>query len=258
MTGRMFVSHSFDSTGRDAASKLDRIFSTVPDVDTWAPTEQMRLGVNWIQQAGDYIQAADAVLLVMTPGSVREGTACREECVIAQAMGVPVIPLRAHRDITLYPRFVAPHVIWADLTGPDGADRLIVELRNLAAQGGRRTMPVPQSAWSPSRPGIQSPGMFVGHWRVTRTPKAVLRPTLAHRMILGADGRYSEHAMIDKQGRLGVTGSWGLNHDGKTLMFVADPGDQKNLDLDSLHGPNAFGGLQAGDRFIAERILELG
>jgi hypothetical protein len=51
----------------------------------------------------------------MLDAAVLDSSQCRTGCIVAQGEGVPVIPVRASNEVTLYPRCVVPHVVRIDL-----------------------------------------------------------------------------------------------------------------------------------------------
>jgi len=146
MTVNLFVSHSF-ADGRSQADDLTQRLRQ-RGAHVWAPTKQMRLGRNWLQQAGDQLGQVDAVVLVMTPDALKLDSACRTECVLAQTMGTPVIPVRMS-EVQTYPTFVAPGVTWVDLYGnPSAFDLLERELQLMETHGAPKHV-VDATAWQP-------------------------------------------------------------------------------------------------------------
>jgi hypothetical protein len=251
----LFVSHSFADGRRQAEDLVRRLENSGARV--WAPTRQMRLGRNWLQQAGDRISQVDAVLLVMTPDALRLDSACRTECIVAQTLGTPVIPARMS-DIDAHPPFVLPGVTWVDLyKNPRGYEQLEHELLLMATHGVHK-MTVDRTVWEPGHGAFGGDGrVFVGRWLVKRR----LRP--GERMALIPDfevdmqltSRFWERTRGLR--RIRMVGTWGFDGARGMLMFAQDHGTTRFMTVDTNHGPNAFAGETDGRRYVAERLLEL-
>lgn len=97
----------------------------------------MRLGVNWLAQAGAVLKDAGAVIFIMTREALRDGKMCKVGCVIAQEWGVPVIPVRMDQKVTEYPIFVTPGVRSTDCARDfnAGVHDLVQELARIACDG---------------------------------------------------------------------------------------------------------------------------
>ena len=262
MTARLFISHSF-ADGRDAARRLAAgLTGRSRDCEVWSPAEEIRLGQPWLQQVAQAFQGVDVVLLVMTPDALRDDSQCRTECIVAQREGVPVIPVRAAEDVTLYPRFVLPQVVWVDLVrDPDRAlAELAQEVDRIVRRGAARQV-VPETLWRPTRgPVVPDAAVFVGRWSVTRD----LRPGERVAMIpdavltLQSNNRFDERVTGRLLGRLSrQVGTWGYDTHGQRLTMVGRRCHMKVLQVDGSYGPNAFTVTTDGRRFHADRMLEL-
>ncbi|MGX5653419.1 toll/interleukin-1 receptor domain-containing protein [Geodermatophilus nigrescens] len=262
MTARLFLSHSF-ADGRDAAERIaEDLAVRTPDCAIWSPTQELRLGHSWFQQVAQAFRTIDAVLLVMTEDALRDDSQCRTECIVAQREGVPVVPVRVDGDVTLYPRFVLPQVVWVDLVrDPDeGLRTLVREVDRVVRHGAARQV-VPEVLWrAAAGPVVPDGGVFVGRWLVTRDlrpgERAAVIPDAV--LVLQSNNRFEERVTGRLLGRLSrQIGSWGYDPRLQRVTLVESRSHLKVLQIDGSYGPNVFGGTTGGRRFRAQRMLEL-
>lgn len=137
MDGHFFVSYSRADAADVGTGLRDRFLADSPPYRLWVDKRDMVAGVDWDDQIDDAIQGCRALLLVMTPDSVRRGSGCRQEVAWALKYKKPVIPLRFETTAELPFRISSRQYIdFAD--GVDqGAARLRIFLDELDGPAGR-------------------------------------------------------------------------------------------------------------------------
>lgn len=259
MTASVFLSHSFGDAA-DAAKRIDKELSSIKDVSVFAPSRSMRLGPAWPQQAYEAISKADAVLFFLTKKSLDIHSACRMECIMAQGIGKPVIPLRISK-IDIYPDYILPRVVWVDFAKnhDDGLKRLKQEIEHIHAQGIHRD-PIHQSTWLLGGGELfhEDPSLFPGEWLVTRRPipgeKFALLPKTE--LFLRETGHFRERTVTAVTRMLRTEGMWTFRTDKSCLLLVQDAETQKTMTIAEHLGPNRYGGMMGDRRYKAERLLE--
>lgn len=259
MTASVFLSHSFGD-GADAAKRIHKELTRLEDVSVFAPTRSMRLGHAWHNQAYEAISKADAVILLVTKKSFDIHSACRMECIMAQDIGTPVIPLRVSK-IDIYPDYILPRAIWVDLVKnyDDGLRRLEQEIEHIHALGIQRN-PIKLSTWHIGGGELfrEDQSLFPGEWLITRRmiPGEKFAFIPKTELFLRETGRFRERTVSAVTRMLRTEGMWTFKADQSYLLLVQDAETQKTMTVVEHLGPNRFGGMMGDRRYKAERLLE--
>lgn len=259
MTASVFLSHSFGD-GSDAAKRLQNELSRLKDVSVFAPTRSMRLGHAWHKQAHEAIFKADAVLYLLTEKSLDINSACRMECIMAQEMGTPVIPLRVSK-VDVYPDYIPPRAVWVDLVKnySAGLKRLEQEIEHIHALGMQRN-PIRLTTWHLGHGELfhEDQSLFPGEWLITRRmiPGEKFAFIPKTELFLRETGRFRERTVSAVTRMLRTEGMWSFHADESHLLLFQDAATQKTMTVTENLGPNRFGGMMGGRRYKAERLLE--
>jgi len=125
-----FISYGH-ADGTDFANLLKTALEERGIAPVWLDSEMIDVGDDWALRINDGIEAADAVLAVMTAHSLRPGGVCWNEIAFALERGTRVVPVRISDDRALRVNFLLAGLSWADFTQSgfdEAATRLVAGL----------------------------------------------------------------------------------------------------------------------------------
>jgi WD40 repeat protein/DNA polymerase III delta prime subunit len=91
---RVFISYARSDGEASASSLRERLEREHPEITLWQDRVRMQGGVGWWRQIADALEAAEFLVLVMTPAAVQSDT-CQREWRYARQHGACVIPVVA-------------------------------------------------------------------------------------------------------------------------------------------------------------------
>lgn len=94
MADYWFVSYSRVDGGQFVLKLADRLEAGPPRYRVWVDERELQPGDDWDDQIVRALQGCRGVLFVMTDDSVRTGSVCKDEWVLALKYKKPVVPLR--------------------------------------------------------------------------------------------------------------------------------------------------------------------
>ena len=128
-----FISYGH-ADGTDFADRLKAELEARGVTPVWLDSEMIAAGDDFwaAMQAG--IAGSDALLAVMTPSSLREGSVCWREIAFADDRGKRIVPVRIDADPALRANVLLVGRSWADFTSSEWGDAVERLLRGLSGE----------------------------------------------------------------------------------------------------------------------------